>query len=212
MRYPLALRRAVLAFALVPGVGAAAAAQVPRAEEASPEAVARGAELFSRFCQRCHNAPGPAERTAREWVIIMQHMSVRADLTRTRAGLIRAFLLSSSGAAGGPGVRAVTARGRDPSPEEITPAMIEAGREIYGGVGACAACHGARLEGGPTAPDLRDSRWRHGSGRHEDILGVIRAGVPGTTMAAYPGGISDEEAILVAAYVWAVASGRADPQ
>ena len=37
-----------------------------------------------------------------------------------------------------------------------------------------------------------------------------RSGVSGTAMAAYPGGISDEQAQQVAAYVWAVANNRVE--
>ncbi|MDR3634584.1 MAG: c-type cytochrome [Isosphaeraceae bacterium] len=46
--------------------------------------------------------------------------------------------------------------------------------------GLCSGCHGGAGRGGK-GPDLTDNRWIHG-GRDEDIVGVIRNGVPKTTM------------------------------
>ncbi len=89
--------------------------------------------------------------------------------------------------------------------------MIAAGRRIYENSGGCAACHGADLGGGPIAPSLKDDRWRSGDGSLAAILDVIRNGVDGTAMAAYPAGITDEMAVQVAAYVWAVSRGRVEP-
>lgn len=43
------------------------------------------------------------------------------------------------------------------------------------------------------------------------VLDVIRNGVDGTAMAAYPAGISDEMAVQFATYVWAVSRGRVEP-
>jgi mono/diheme cytochrome c family protein len=61
------------------------------------------------------------------------------------------------------------------------------------------------------APSLRDDRWRNGDGGLADILEVVRNGASGTAMPAYPAGISDEMARKVAAYVWAVSQGKAEP-
>lgn len=170
----------------------------------------RGAQLFSRNCQRCHNLRGPAERTDREWIIIMQHMQTRANLTVERSEAIRAFLLASNEAAGTPG-RERKALTRIPAPDEIDEAMLEEGRGIYRGRGTCAACHGPSLQGSPAAPNLADDRWINGDGSLAAIVDVIRNGVEGTAMAAYPAGISDEMAVKVAAYVWAVNQGRIAP-
>ncbi len=171
--------------------------------------IGQGAELFSRTCQRCHNPRGPAERTDREWVIIMQHMQTRANLTRNQAELVRDFLLASNDAAQAPG----RARENLQTPEkvELTQALIDQGRLVYQGAGTCFACHGAKLEGGPIAPSLRDEQWKNGTGDFASILSVIRNGVPGTAMAAYPGGIDDVKARQVAAYVWAVSHQKSAP-
>ncbi len=53
-------------------------------------------------------------------------------------------------------------------------------------------------------------RHASGTGDFASILETVRNGVSGTAMAAYPGGISDEQAQQVAAYVWAVANNRVE--
>lgn len=172
--------------------------------------LSRGAELFSRYCQRCHNPRGAGERSDREWAIIMQHMETRANVTTNRAELIRGFLVASNAAARAPG-RERTGIVRDTARPRITGESIESGRRIFRGEGACLSCHGKDLGGGPVAPSLTDDQWRNGNGTYQEILEVLRNGVQGTAMSAYPAGISDEMARKVAAYVWAVSEGRVEP-
>jgi len=101
----------------------------------------------------------------------------------------------------------------DPKPaaarDEITDAMIDAGREVFHGPGTCFACHGQKLEGTGVAPSLTDDKWLVADGSYASILKVIQGGVNGTAMQAHPGGISDEMAKNVAAYVWALSKGKA---
>lgn len=177
------------------------------------ERIARGAELFSRTCQRCHSTRGPAEFEDREWVIIMQHMQTRANLTREQARLVRDFLLASNDPAMAPGRERASVQAEQEAftPAHITEAMVNEGRQIYSGAGVCMSCHGAELQGGPIAPDLKDSRWKSGDGSLTSILETIRNGVDGTAMAPYPGGISDTQAKTVAAYVWKVSQGEIQP-
>ncbi|MGH7532554.1 MAG: c-type cytochrome [Gemmatimonadales bacterium] len=101
--------------------------------------------------------------------------------------------------------------GAGPAPEMLSPASIAAGRQVFHGAGACLGCHGVALEGGPIAPTLRAHKWRNGDGGYAMILRVIVNGVPNSVMVARPGGISDEQARQVAAYVWAVSHGKAKP-
>lgn len=170
--------------------------------------VQRGAEVYSRQCQRCHVPRGLGERDDRDWIIIMQHMQARANLTRDRARAALAFLLASNRSARRPSTPAGT--GVSLAEGDITDAMIERGRQVFRG-GGCAACHGADLTGGPIAPSLVDGRWRNGDGSIASILETIRNGVDGTAMPALPGGITEEQAAHVAAFVWAVAQGRTSP-
>ena len=182
------------------------------ADTTRSERISRGAELFSRTCQRCHSTRGPAEFEDREWVIITQHMQTRANLTREQARLVRDFLLASNGPAMAPGSERPSVRA-EPSftVTDVTDAMVEQGRQIYNGAGGCMSCHGAELQGGPIAPNLKDSRWKSGDGSLASILETIRNGVSGTAMAAYPGGISDAGAKAAAAYVWKVSQDQIQP-
>lgn len=93
----------------------------------------------------------------------------------------------------------------------ITPAMIEQGREIFHGRGTCHACHGDKLKGGPIAPSLRGPTWRHIDGSYASIVNRVTNGLKGTVMPSHPGGISDAQIKLVAAYVYAVSHGMAQP-
>lgn len=94
----------------------------------------------------------------------------------------------------------------------ITAGAVDAGRAIFHGQGTCFACHGANLEGGPVAPTLRAHPWRDAhDGDFAAIYHVITHGVPGTAMVSHPGGISDADALHIAAYIWAVDHRGARP-
>lgn len=70
---------------------------VPRSGTAQePVTIGEGAQVYAATCSRCHNARGPAERSDREWAVIMTHMRTRAQLTgrETRAALL--FLQSTN--------------------------------------------------------------------------------------------------------------------
>ena len=90
--------------------------------------------------------------------------------------------------------------------------MVDAGRAIFHGKGTCFACHGMQLEGTQVAPTLKKHAWRDAkNGEYAAIFYVATHGVPGTLMVAFPGGISRDEVLKVAAYVWSVGQGRAKP-
>lgn len=198
-----------LAFVLGTVLGPAGALSAQQPADTAAPIILRGAEVYSRHCQRCHVPRSPGERDDRDWIIIMQHMQTRANLTRERARAALAFLLASNQSARR---SPVAAAGATPLTEaRITDAMIEQGRQVFQGQGGCSACHGADLTGGPIAPALADDAWKNGDGSPASILHTVRAGVDGTAMAGFPGGISDEEAEAVAAYVWAIATGRTSP-
>lgn len=116
----------------------------------------------------------------------------------------RAAPLAAQGPAAHPGTHLDTA--------SITPAEVDAGRALFRGQGTCFACHGANLEGGPMAPTLKPHPWRDAKGGDFDaIYYVIVHGVPGTAMVAHPGGISDADALHLAAYIWSVDHRGAKP-
>jgi mono/diheme cytochrome c family protein len=96
--------------------------------------------------------------------------------------------------------------------DSASPAAIDAGRKIFHGQGNCLLCHGANLEGTPIATTLQAHDWKDAKGgTYGAIVGVVTNGVPGTAMVSHPGGISDQDAQRVAAYVWAVSHGKAKP-
>lgn len=118
-----------------------------------------------------------------------------------------------AGSALAPG-RRTTARlqQQEADTSKITPAMVDAGRAIFHGKGTCFACHGMQLEGTQVAPTLKKHAWRDAkNGEYAAIFYVATHGVPGTLMVAFPGGISRDEVLKVAAYVWSVGQGRAKP-
>lgn len=127
------------------------------------------------------------------------------------AVLFAAIVLSASAQA--QGTAAATAQLQTPPTDSpvLSEQVIDAGRATFHSSGTCHACHGDGLEGGSIAPSLRGPKWRHIDGTYAAMLDRIRKGKDGTLMVAYPGGISDAEAVQVATYVWAVSQGKAKP-
>jgi len=110
------------------------------------------------------------------------------------------------------GMAAQQPAGVVPDTANLTPAMVDAGRALFHGRGACFACHGARLEGTQLAPTLIKKEWRDAKGGElGNIFTVVTHGVPGTLMVAFPGGISKADAANAAAYVWSVNHRGAKP-
>ena len=104
-----------------------------------------------------------------------------------------------------------TKRGTAPDSAMLTPAIIDAGRKVFHGRGSCSACHGDKLQGGPIAPALVGPKWRHIDGSYDAIIDRIDNGLAGTVMVPHPGGITEAQVFLVAAYIYAVSRGQARP-
>jgi len=64
------------------------------ANEGAPDIV-NGAQVWSEVCMRCHNLRQPADLSTRAWKFSMNHMRVRAGLTREETENILAFILQS---------------------------------------------------------------------------------------------------------------------
>jgi cbb3-type cytochrome c oxidase subunit III len=93
-------------------------------------------------------------------------------------------------------------------PPGVTPELIERGGTLFTGLGGCSNCHGADARG-LLGPDLTDDDWWHAKGSFLELVTQILNGVPvdqstsGTAMAPRGGsGISEEEVMAVAAYIW----------
>jgi mono/diheme cytochrome c family protein len=66
-------------------------------QQIDPVRVAEGAAVYGSMCGRCHNVRSPLERTDREWVVIIAHMRVRANLTGGQVRDVLAFLQATNG-------------------------------------------------------------------------------------------------------------------
>ena len=54
--------------------------------------IAEGARAWAENCTRCHNARSPLERNDSDWAIIVGHMRVRANLTKSQATAVAIYL------------------------------------------------------------------------------------------------------------------------
>jgi mono/diheme cytochrome c family protein len=98
-----------------------------------------------------------------------------------------------------------------PPPEVASDALLTRGRAFY--LARCVACHGndGRGDGplagnlvGPPVGDLTDNEWKHGD-RPDQVLTVIRQGVPNTRMDGWGRVLDPPELNAVAAYVYYLA-------
>lgn len=62
----------------------------------NPAAVAEGAKLYGQNCMRCHSARSPTERNDREWVTIVNHMRARANMRKSEAQAMVAYLQATN--------------------------------------------------------------------------------------------------------------------
>lgn len=69
----------------------------PGAAAQQGEQVAEGARLYGQTCARCHNPRPSTEQTDRDWTTIMGHMRARANLSKSDARAILAFLQATNG-------------------------------------------------------------------------------------------------------------------
>jgi mono/diheme cytochrome c family protein len=130
---------------------------------------------------------------------------------RTRAAVITGALVLFGAGPVHAQVVDTTKKGAAPDSTLLTPAMIDAGRKIFHGRGNCHACHGDKLQGGPIAPSLVGPTWRHITGSFDAIIKRVDEGLPGTVMVSHPGGISESQVYIVAAYIFAVSHSMAKP-
>ena len=75
-------------------------------------------------------------------------------------------------------------------------AILERGAKVF--AGTCAACHMVD-GGGSVGPNLTDDRWKNVNAI-EDLVGIVRDGVPGTAMVPNGPTMSQQDIVSVAAY------------
>ena len=86
----------MVAFALSAMVWTAGCAGAPVQD--SVVEVERGAQVWRATCARCHNLRPPTEFTEGQWVVIVNHMRTRQDLTKSDAEAVAAFLAERTSA------------------------------------------------------------------------------------------------------------------
>ena len=126
-------------------------------QESAGRQVAKGASVYGTMCGRCHNPRSPLERTDREWVVIVNHMRVRGNLTGKEARSVVAFLQSTNTDPR----RTVVTEGAVPATEETVtsgPAATDAesiaeGKSLIDQK-ACLGCHVIGNAGGSVGPGL----------------------------------------------------------
>ena len=78
-------------------------------------------------------------------------------------------------------------------------ASIEDGKTIYKEMN-CFACHGMNGEGNAIGPNMTDEFWLHGC-KIQDLVNVIKNGVPAKGMTPFKAQMSDEKIQKVASYI-----------
>lgn len=78
-------------------------------------------------------------------------------------------------------------------------ASLDAGKTIYSEK-LCYSCHGMLGEGNLVGPNLTDKYWLHG-GTLENLVEVMKNGVPAKGMAPFKDQLSEEQILQVVSYV-----------
>ncbi len=78
-------------------------------------------------------------------------------------------------------------------------ASIDEGKTIFKEMN-CFACHGMNGEGNAIGPNLTDEYWLHGC-KLQDLMNVIKNGVPAKGMTPFKAQLSDTKIQKVASYV-----------
>jgi putative heme-binding domain-containing protein len=117
---------------------------------------------------------------------------------------------SKEAAAKSAAVKASAEKPTEPNPpKELTEeekAALAEGQAMFRGL--CSGCHGGLGRGGK-GPDLTDNRWLHGD-KDEDIIRVIKNGVPGTTMKKLGESLKDQQIDKIVAYLRGLARAPGD--
>lgn len=99
-------------------------------------------------------------------------------------------------------------------PEGVTPEMVQEGQQIFVGQGLCATCHGMDAKGTTLAPNLTDQEWLNIDGSYDQIVNLVKTGVPNPKQYPSPmmpmGGaqLTEDQVRAVAAYVYAISHGN----
>ena len=124
-----------------------------------------GAKVYGVTCGRCHNPRSPVERSDREWLLIVNHMRVRAGLTGGQVRDVLTFLQATNQDA--PRGTVMTAGAevvRQPVdlPISTDPTTVAEGLGLVSTKG-CIGCHAIAGQGGAIGPVLNGVIERRGA-------------------------------------------------
>jgi mono/diheme cytochrome c family protein len=158
--------------------------------------VVEGARIYGDVCGTCHNPRSPLERSDRDWVTIVNHMRVRANMSGQQARDVLAFLQATN---------------QDPRQEANIPretgdpaiGVQQAGEVAQGerlvGEKACLGCHIIGDGGGNIGPSLNGVVSRKGA---DDVARKIVDPTFDSSTSMMPNfGLSEEEAGWITAYL-----------
>ncbi len=88
-----------------------------------PAKIGEGAQVYAANCARCHNARSGTEHPDLAWVAIVGHMRARANLTKTQAQSVLAFLQATNlpPVGGGAAAASASANGAASPPSVVVP-------------------------------------------------------------------------------------------
>ena len=175
-----------------------------------PRALKMGQRLFATNCALCHGssatgAMGFPNLTDNDWLYGGDPEIIKTTITGGRNAMMPA-----RGAAGNLSdaeVSQVAAYVRSVAgAEDVKPALVESGKTVFEGKGACFACHGQDATGNQAvgAPNLTDNTWLYGS-TQQQVEFTIRNGRKGQ-MPAFENTLDPEKIHLLAAYVYSLSN------
>ena len=164
------------------------------------DGVAEGSRVYGNTCGNCHNARSPLERTDREWVTIINHMRVRANLTGGETRSVLAFLQATNG---DPGEGAPPAVGAVSEAISDDPGVVARGQQLSVEK-ACIGCHIIGGVGGAVGPSLRRVIERRGAAYVRQKM--ADPAFDNTTSMMPNFGLTSEEIDALVAYLATLAS------
>lgn len=130
---------------------------IPSVSNAQTGSLAEGARTYGRLCGSCHNARSPLERSDRDWVTVINHMRVRANMTGQQVRDVLAFVQGTNEDPAGVTMLPPTVRAQGLDQMEA----VQQGKRLVEEK-ACLGCHVVGAEGGNIGPSLNGVTGRRG--------------------------------------------------
>lgn len=158
--------------------------------------VSEGARVYGNVCGNCHNARSPLERSDRDWVTIVTHMRVRANMTGKQVRDVLAFLQATNNDPS-ESVALAEETAVPGQPTEVLDPVLR-GKELVDSK-ACLGCHVVGDAGGNIGPSLNDVVSRRGEGYVREKLANPTFDNESSMMPNF--GLSEEQTTWITAYL-----------